>query len=82
MVFIDLPAELARIKRQESEMEKIVREQTEKQMGEIYREEDAKIRRERAIRKLELARLERQTKLAKDKFAKIMSQPKLENIIL
>lgn len=68
MVFIDLHAELARIKREEKEMEKIVRDETEKWLGEIYNEEDAKIRKERALRRLQMARISR--------------QPKLENIIL
>ena len=68
MVFIDLHRELARIKRQEKEMEKIVRDETEKWMGEIYNEEDAKIRKERALHRLQMARISR--------------QPKLENIIL
>ena len=68
MVFIDLHTELARIKRQEKEMEKIVSDETEKWMSDIYNEEDAKIRRERALRRLKLARISR--------------EPKLENIIL
>ena len=68
MVFIDLHTELARIKRQEKEMEKIVSDETQKWMGEIYNEEDAKIRRERALRRLKMARISR--------------EPKLENIIL
>ena len=68
MVFIDLHTELARIKRQEKEMEKIVSDETEKWMSDIYNEEDAKIRRERALRRLKMARIAR--------------EPKLENIIL
>ena len=68
MVFIDLHTELARIKRQEKEMEKIVSDETEKWMIDIYNEEDAKIRKERALRRLKMARIAR--------------EPKLENIIL
>ena len=68
MVFIDLHRELARIKREEKEMEKIVSDETQKWMNDIYNEEDAKIRRERALRRLKLARISR--------------KPKLENIIL
>ena len=68
MVFIDLHTELRRIKREEKEMEKIVSDETEKWMSDIYNEEDAKIRRERALRRLKMARIAR--------------EPKLENIIL
>ena len=82
MVFIDLHKELARIKREERAMERQVQKETEKQMRDIWAIDDAKMRREKALRKLEMWRILRKKQSDKQDFDKLMSQSNVENIII
>ena len=82
MVVIDIDKEMRRQKKEEREMERIKWNETEKQMRNIWAIDDAKERRERALRRLEYAREQRQYAMYKNTINKKMVEPKLQNIII
>ena len=82
MVVIDIDKEMRRQKKEEREMERIKWNETEKQMRDIWEIDDAKMRRERAIRRLEFAREQRNYTTRKQALNKKLVEPKLQNIII
>ena len=82
MVVIDLDKQMKLQKKEQREMRKIEWNETEKQMRDIWAIDDAKMRRERAIRRLEYAREQRKYAMRKNTLNKKLVETKLENIII
>ena len=87
MVLIDIDKEMRRRKKEQREIDKTIWNETEKQMKDIWANDDANDRTARALRRLEYAREQRKYALSKNTLNKkltipLVAEPKLENIII